>query len=135
MIKACRREFSPFAGSAPYVGQEIPWPRWGELLQCTCTGDKRIPLCLGTTMGSSAGNMLGRERENPGLWYLQRISGRQSREAWCRGTTWSTRSRGHCFDCWVVHPSQASFYIELEVRNCPSTWPTSGQPEPSVKLL
>lgn len=56
--KARGREFSPFAQMAPHVGQEIPWPRQGVLLQCTCTGDERtpLPLSVGTTTGSGAGN-------------------------------------------------------------------------------
>lgn len=114
----------PFAGAVPYVGQEIPRPRQGVLLQCTCTVDERMPLSVGTTKDSGAGNTLGSVKEAPELWSPQRISGRQSREAWCLCTTWSTLSHGHCFGCWVIHLSQASFYIVLEVRNRPSTWPT-----------
>lgn len=69
---------------------------------------------VGITMGSHAGNMLGRERKAPELWYLRRISGRQSGEAWCHGTTWSTLSHGHCFDCWVIHPSPSQILNRSE---------------------
>jgi len=41
---------------------------------------------VGITMGSGAGNTLGREREAPELWCLRRIPDRQSGEAWCHGT-------------------------------------------------
>lgn len=59
--------------------------------------------------------------EAPELWYLQGISGRQSIALWCHGRTWTKSSHGQ-FDYWVIHSSQANFHIELEVRNCPSTW-------------
>lgn len=69
-------------------------PPWAAVLE-TCWGRQGRPPTSGTSRGSSS---------------------RQSREAWCHGTTWTTLSHGHCLDYCIVHLSQANLYTEVEVR-------------------
>lgn len=71
-------------------------------------------LSVGTILARGAGNVLGKERGAPELWYLQRASGKAVRSSTVpHSIAWSTLSHSHCFDCRVAYPSQANFEREL----------------------